>query len=149
MPMLRIFTLNSITQIGLENWRTRSHAPKTFSSCTTKPSTSATQLCRFGCSPSPMSAISAPTTAAYGIRELAIHPDLAKEHEWRSPITPRNDRIFYVLLMIRHMLDRIGGGAEWTAQISLLLEPVCQSNRWHLAMGVPSDWRVHPIWSKR
>jgi abortive infection bacteriophage resistance protein len=81
-------------------------------------------------------------------RELAIHPDLAKEAEWRSPITPRNDRIFYVLLMIRHMLSRIGGANEWVAQVGLLLEPVCQSNRWRIAMGVPADWRVHPLWSQ-
>ncbi len=79
--------------------------------------------------------------------ELAIHPDAAKELEWRSPITPRSDRVFYVLLMICHMLNRINSAQEWMAQVEALLEPVCQSTRWQMAMGVPPHWREHPIWN--
>jgi abortive infection bacteriophage resistance protein len=81
-------------------------------------------------------------------RELAIRPDQTKEPAWRAPITPRNDRIFYVLLMIRHMLGCIGGANEWTAQINALLEPVCQSKRWQAAMGMPPNWLEHPLWYK-
>jgi abortive infection bacteriophage resistance protein len=81
-------------------------------------------------------------------RELAIHPDLAKEPEWQAPNTPRNDRIFYVLLMIQHMLRRIGAAGEWTTQIDALLIPICQNQRWQAAMGVPPNWQVHPLWRK-
>jgi abortive infection bacteriophage resistance protein len=79
-------------------------------------------------------------------RELAIRPDSAKTVEWQAPLTPRSDRIFYVLLIIRHMLQPIGGAKQWTEQITHLLEPIASSARWRAAMGMPEEWRNHPLW---
>lgn len=79
-------------------------------------------------------------------RELAIRPDKAKQKEWLRPITPRNDRLFYVLLMLRYLLKSSGNGDDWAAEVSKLLEPFASINPYRLAMGIPEDWRNHPLW---
>lgn len=79
-------------------------------------------------------------------RELAIRPDKLKDVEWLPPITPRNDRIFYILLMIRFMLNSISEGVSWTANINLLLKDIVINPRWRIAMGIPEDYQNHPIW---
>ncbi|MDR9467666.1 Abi family protein [Marinospirillum sp.] len=79
-------------------------------------------------------------------RELAIRPDKSKQTEWLPPITPRNDRIFYVLLMLRHLLRQSGNGDEWAAEITSLLEPVVKNDAHRKAMGLPDNWKSHPVW---
>ena len=79
-------------------------------------------------------------------RELAIRPDRTKEPEWTSPTTPRNDRIFYILLMLRHLLKAADNGNDWAEKINHLLDQVAGEKRWRAAMGIPENWREHPIW---
>jgi abortive infection bacteriophage resistance protein len=79
-------------------------------------------------------------------RELAIRPDQQKDCNWLPPLTPRNDRVFYVLLVLRNMLQSLGKADPWTAQMTQLLDPVCESKRWRSAMGVPDAWATHPLW---
>lgn len=50
-------------------------------------------------------------------RELAIRPDQSKDLNWRAPITPSRNRIFYILLMLRYMLRSIGGGELWESHV--------------------------------
>ncbi|MCW8093392.1 Abi family protein [Alteromonas sp. ASW11-130] len=80
-------------------------------------------------------------------RKLAIRPDKAKEPEWLPPITPRNDRIFYILLMLRFLLRVTGNGEQWAEQVNQIISPVSENRRWRAAMGIPEDWREHPIWT--
>lgn len=80
-------------------------------------------------------------------RELAIRPDLVKDPNWQQPITPRNDRIFYILLILRSLLLSTGNGKEWVGQVNRLLAPVASNPQWRAAMGIPADWETHPIWS--
>jgi len=79
-------------------------------------------------------------------RELAIRPDQAKEKEWNPPITPGNDRIFYILLILKHLLDATGSGIDWSNEINQLLEPFTKEVKWRAAMGIPESWKQHPIW---
>jgi len=79
-------------------------------------------------------------------RELAIRPDNGKERVWLSPITPRNDRVFYILLMLRHLLNAANNDSDWVDQVNLLLEPIASNRQWRIAMGIPDQWRQHPIW---
>lgn len=81
-------------------------------------------------------------------RELAIRPDQTREPEWSRPITPRNDRVFYVLLMLKHFLNAAGNAADWTAEVNHILTPLAINRQWRAAMGVPDDWINHPIWSR-
>jgi abortive infection bacteriophage resistance protein len=80
-------------------------------------------------------------------RELAIRPDQLKDAEWLPPITPRNDRIFYTLLMIRFLLNSISEGESWSANIDLLLEEIVANSKWRMSMGIPGDHQNHPIWA--
>ncbi|MGX5203448.1 Abi family protein [Aliikangiella sp. IMCC44632] len=79
-------------------------------------------------------------------RELAIRPDSAREPEWSHPLTPRNNRIFYMLLILRYLQRQIGNGEDWAASVNQILTPVSENRRWRVAMGMPDNWREHPLW---
>jgi len=79
-------------------------------------------------------------------RELAIRPYQIKDPNWLPPITPRNDRIFYILLMLGYLLNASGNGNAWAAVCTELLEPIASVKRWRIAMGMPENWKVHPVW---
>ncbi|GGD70875.1 Abi family protein [Lacimicrobium alkaliphilum] len=79
-------------------------------------------------------------------RSLAIRPDKTGDTRWLAPITPRNDRIFYVLLMLRHLLRAVGNGDDWVQHVNQLLEQLAHSGKWRSAMGLPENWRGHPLW---
>lgn len=79
-------------------------------------------------------------------RKLAIRPDKAKQSEWLPPMTPRSDRIFYILLILRQLLRASGNGDEWAIQINQLITPIAATNSYRVAMGLPPNWVEHPIW---
>lgn len=79
-------------------------------------------------------------------RQLAIKPDKSKESLWQPPMTPRNDRIFYVLLILHHLLKQSGNGNDWRERITELIEPIVSVDFYRDAMGVPKDWENHPLW---
>lgn len=79
-------------------------------------------------------------------RELAIRPDRAKEPEWKPPLAPRQDRIFYVLLMLRYLLRPLSCSDEWASEVTGLLEPIASHENHRIAMGMPGDWKNHPVW---
>ncbi len=79
-------------------------------------------------------------------RELSIRPDQAREKAWLSPITPRNDRIFYILLMLRYLMRCSGNGDDWAKEVIQVLEPFTEYNQYRIAMGIPENWKEHPIW---
>lgn len=79
-------------------------------------------------------------------RELAIRPDQNRQAEWLPPFTPRNDRIFYILLMLRYLLRAVIEGDDWSCACNKLLEPIVKKESFRIAMGVPSHWQEHPLW---
>lgn len=79
-------------------------------------------------------------------RQLPVKPDNQPEPEWLPPITPRNDRIFYVLLMLRYLLRCDGNGNDWAQGMNVLLAPICENAEYREAMGVPENWQEHPLW---
>ncbi|MFD1133989.1 Abi family protein [Psychrobacter sanguinis] len=79
-------------------------------------------------------------------RTLAIRPDKTKDKKWLPPMTPRNDKIFYIPLMLRHLLKATGNGEDWKTEIDKLISPLATKKRWRAAMGIPEDWTEHPLW---
>lgn len=79
-------------------------------------------------------------------RELAIRPDNTRDPEWLPPVTPRNDRIFYILLMLRHLMRSSGNGADWKVKIEELINTLEHDQHAMRMMGIPKDWKGHPIW---
>ncbi|MGH1541671.1 MAG: Abi family protein [Arenicella sp.] len=79
-------------------------------------------------------------------RELAIRSSRIRDPNWQSPLTPRNDRIFYVLLIVRQLLTVIGDEAEWTNNMQELILPIASNPFYAGSMGLPEDWLSHPLW---
>lgn len=79
-------------------------------------------------------------------RELAIRPELPSDARWRPPITPRNDRSFFVLLILRQMLTALGNSNDWQMRCTTILQPIATTRRWRVAMGMPDEWQTHPLW---
>ena len=79
-------------------------------------------------------------------RELAIRPSTMRARAWNPPVTPRNDRIFYVLLILRYLLRNVYGSKEWKEQCDNLLKPIAEDRKWRTAMGIPGNWMEHPVW---
>jgi len=79
-------------------------------------------------------------------RELSIRPDVVKDPNWQAPITPRNDRIFYILLVLKYLLTSTGNGKGWVIEVNALLKPIAENKKWRIAMGLPENWEQHPIW---
>lgn len=79
-------------------------------------------------------------------RALSLKPSRPRAAAWNAPITPQNDRVFYVLLMLRHLLRTSSNGSDWQQQCTDLLEPIARKDNWRVAMGLPKNWQGHPIW---
>jgi len=79
-------------------------------------------------------------------RDLAISPGQIRETNWRPPITPRNDRMFYVLLMLRHLLKVINRIDDWHTKVNELVTPIATVEGYRKAMGMPVEWKTHPLW---
>lgn len=70
-------------------------------------------------------------------------PKARKYPEWHRPELP-NNQIGIVLMLCRHLLDRISPGHRWALRIDRHFEefPEVPSG----AMGLPADWQQHPLW---
>lgn len=79
-------------------------------------------------------------------REVSIRGRRVRDPAWNPPVTPRNDRIFFVLLVLQYLLKTMNDGDRWYQQCTDLIEPIAQERRWRVAMGVPENWKKHPIW---
>ncbi|MES2663701.1 MAG: Abi family protein [Pseudomonadota bacterium] len=79
-------------------------------------------------------------------RELSIRPDICKDRNWQPPITPRNDRIFYVLLLILQLFRSIENQNDWKEKITTLIDSTIDKPEHRIAMGLPEDWMHHPLW---
>jgi abortive infection bacteriophage resistance protein len=79
-------------------------------------------------------------------RELSIRASVMSESEWRPPLLPRLDRLFYVLLILRLLLRKTDRGTWWRDQCQTLLQPVAETPKWRTAMGMGVDWQNHPLW---
>ena len=81
-------------------------------------------------------------------KELSIRPELIKDDLWCNPPL-RNDRIFYVLLMLRSLLNVSNRGDQWANKVTQLIEDAELTKRLEAAMGLPSNWKSHPLWSSK
>lgn len=79
-------------------------------------------------------------------RELSIRPDKINDAQWSPPITPRNDRIFYILLILRYLLRATKKDIDWSKSINELIDPIAKNPAHRRSMGMPDSWETHPIW---
>jgi len=79
-------------------------------------------------------------------RKLATKAGVPKQAVWRPRMTPTNERVFFVLLIIRTMLKVLEIGENWESDATELIKPVVENPLWRNAMGFPEDWEEHPLW---
>lgn len=79
-------------------------------------------------------------------REMAIRPPKVKDIHWLPPSIPRNDRIFYILLIVKHLLNTTQRENSWVDEVTTLLLPIAKNENWRIAMGMPQNWFEHVLW---
>lgn len=65
--------------------------------------------------------------------------------EWRSPEFPSDRRIGILLTICRYWLNQIQPGNSWTERVIALFDAHPELPA--AAMGLPPDWRRHPLWA--
>jgi abortive infection bacteriophage resistance protein len=81
-------------------------------------------------------------------RELSVAPVMPKKkHGWPSEEIPNHKRLFAILVMLGHLLDRQGIGSNWRLTVTNLIEPVANTERFRIAMGLPEEWKSHRRWN--
>lgn len=80
-------------------------------------------------------------------RELAIKPmlpDARHDARWHPPHTVPNNRLFVVLTVLRNVLGQSAPQSRWQARLFELFDAYPETPL--PPMGIPSNWRSHPIW---
>ena len=77
-------------------------------------------------------------------RELGNKPMIPLYPEWHAPVEVANDRIFGILTICKHALNRIAPQSRWPDRLKALLDsyPDVPID----SMGFPDNWRECPIW---
>ena len=81
-------------------------------------------------------------------RELPIRPfvpDKKHQPDWHLSTTPANDRIYAVLLLLRHLLRHVAPNTHWKDRLLKLLADYPEVPT--ASMGFPANWQTCPIWS--
>jgi abortive infection bacteriophage resistance protein len=82
-------------------------------------------------------------------RELPIRPQIPEQRnnpEWHTPFQFDNRRMFTVLTMLRYLLGIIDLQNDWQNRLEVLLHSNPEIPlKW---MGIPSNWRESPIWTR-
>ncbi|WP_419420728.1 Abi family protein [Legionella sp. D16C41] len=80
-------------------------------------------------------------------KELAIRPTLEGLNElWHPPITPRNDRSFFILITLKYLLNESETTSIWLNTYRELILPILNKYQWSAdSMGLPKNWQSHPI----
>lgn len=80
-------------------------------------------------------------------RELGYPPQLPrKSPDWQEDNKPRQDRCGVILMICRYMLQRISPTSQWHKRIEALFTEYAEIPI--ESMGLPENWRQHPIWAK-
>jgi len=80
-------------------------------------------------------------------RELGLKPkvpDPKNAPDWHGPLGPKNNRIFFVLTMLRLLLRAIAPHSDWRQRVFDLFDafPTIPLD----PMGMHPRWRDHPLW---
>jgi abortive infection bacteriophage resistance protein len=81
-------------------------------------------------------------------RELSIRVRLDGLSDlWYPPVTPRTDRSFFILLVLKYLLNCSGNGGGWSSKCEHLVQPMLDKYPWiRGSMGVTENWPKHPLW---
>ncbi|VEB36517.1 AbiD phage protein-like [Legionella cherrii] len=82
-------------------------------------------------------------------KELAIRPKLdGLDQAWLPPITPRSDRSFFILLILKYLLNHSDKTQQWAKSYEELILPILAKYKWSASsMGIPNNWQNHLLWN--
>jgi abortive infection bacteriophage resistance protein len=82
-------------------------------------------------------------------KELAIRPKIeGLDTCWLPPVTPKHDRSFFALLILKYLLNHSNNTKEWMKNCEALIFPILSNYPWsRTSMGVIDDFNNHPIWN--
>ncbi len=83
-------------------------------------------------------------------RELAIKPLIPvrkHHHEWHSPVTIPNNRIFSVLSLLNYLMQKIAPQSRWHNHLDELLQQY-KKNIPLPQMGFVENWQQHALWKQ-
>jgi abortive infection bacteriophage resistance protein len=78
----------------------------------------------------------------FGCKPLV--PKKKKHPQWHDPVSPSADRIFIIMLILKHMMNTIVPQSEWSKRIECLLDKFNEIPVYY--MGFPDNWQESPIW---
>jgi abortive infection bacteriophage resistance protein len=81
-------------------------------------------------------------------RELGYKPMIpraSKQPQWHNPIRIENNRVFAIVMILKHMMNRIAPQSHWPQRFEQLLEHYPDIPR-H-PMGFKDRWQQCPIWT--
>jgi abortive infection bacteriophage resistance protein len=80
-------------------------------------------------------------------RELAVKPlipDRRHDPRWYAGVTVPNNRMFAVLTLLACLMRQIAPQSGWRDRLFSLFDKYPDIPL--AAMGIPADWRKHPLW---
>ncbi|MBI4024009.1 MAG: Abi family protein [Verrucomicrobia bacterium] len=80
-------------------------------------------------------------------RELAIKPLIPYERHdprWHAPSPVDNHRIFVVITLLHYLMGRVAPQSHWRQRLYDLFDRYPEIPL--AAMGIPGDWKNHPLW---
>ncbi len=80
-------------------------------------------------------------------RELAIAPMMPQpKHGWPTKDIPNQQRMFCVMIILRHLLDGQQATNPWQPSITELIKPFATNPHFRNNMGLTDDWETHSRW---
>jgi abortive infection bacteriophage resistance protein len=82
-------------------------------------------------------------------RELGYKPDLPQKNKfpaWHGESKLKNSRSGIILMICRHMLALITPTSQWSGRVESLFAEYPDIPLQD--MGLPHDWKVHPVWTQ-
>jgi len=81
-------------------------------------------------------------------RILGIPPKRPRrDPRWATSGIPKNDRLWVVLLLLRHLMAHHHEGNDWQDSVVNLVTPLVAEPRWRQAMGFPVNWATQALWT--
>ena len=82
-------------------------------------------------------------------RQLGVKPMIPvkkNDPRWHEPVEVKSDRIFGVLTILKHCMDRVAPQSTWPSRLISHLDQYPDIPR--TSMGFPAGWKACPIWAQ-
>ena len=83
-------------------------------------------------------------------KKWAVQPELPKHGDWQSPKLETKKRVFATVLLVKQLLDSCtaieSAVGSWRDRMTELLSHPPNLENANTKLGLPDDWKQHPVW---